>query len=774
MNPDDPTLPLPAGQLPKPGEMSDTAVQRMLLAGVPSKASEWTPPSPEELQLLLTDYEVGPLVGRGGMGAVYRGVQRSLEREVAIKILPSEIAGRDPQFAPRFKQEAKAMARLNHPHIVAVHDFGETTDGLLYFVMDFIDGTDLAHIIRSEGHLSPKKAAAIISQVCDALEFAHEHGIVHRDIKPSNIMVDMRGQVKVADFGLAKSLEARDLITSAATMSGTIMGTPAYMAPEQAQGKPVDHRADIYSVGAMFYEMLTGEIPHGVIEPPSHQRNEVDVRLDKVVLKALARDPNRRYQRVSQVKTDVGQATQPPRTSGKKKGLLGLASLVAIALTIWGAEALWQPRNGVTPVARLPKAPASTSTSPQPPFPPGQWVRRFADKSEIDPQWFDWGTTWENGWIIGKSNAGDGIVLQAPIRGKNWGVRAKGRWTAAGRAEILLRIGGDSSARNVTNYQFRLLPGRASFLRGLGRGKEGGDTWPLGMPVSLSLTEGQEFMMEACVIGGSLHGRVDGKVVSAKTDGVLTEGSFGVSAVVPFRDVEFINLDGLSEAEALELMGMTEAEARIADLPSPSATAKPQNRRFPPGQWATCYAYAADIGQQWFDWGATWQDGWITPAPQMNHSIVLSAQNTQGKNWGARARYRWVEGGNAMVTLRSNGAAANFSVEAYGLRVESGRAVFMRTQGTGKPGPDQKFPLGDALPLELKNGQEVLVEAFVIGDTLHGRVDGKLLTTRTDGVLTEGGFSLTTTHCHYRDLEFINLDGMTEAEALKVAGLETR
>ena len=200
--------------------MSDTAIQRMLAAGGEKKPSlaDWQPPPPEEIQRLLPDYEVQALIGRGGMGAVYRGVQRSLDRAVAIKILPAEMAAGDPQFAARFKQEARAMARLSHANIVPVHDFGEVSvaapakawpdasappsgEGvhpappLLYFVMDYVDGTDLHQIIKSEGHLSPRKAAAIISQVCDALEFAHEHGIVHRDIKPSNIMVDRRSKV---------------------------------------------------------------------------------------------------------------------------------------------------------------------------------------------------------------------------------------------------------------------------------------------------------------------------------------------------------------------------------------------------------------------------------------------------------------------------------------------------------------------------------------------------------------------------------------------------
>jgi serine/threonine protein kinase len=330
-------------------DLSDSAIQRMLSAGAHS--GQWLPPTVEELQRMLPDYEVQALIGRGGMGAVYKGMQRSLDRAVAIKILPPMMNEADAQFATRFKQEAKAMAKLSHPHILAIHDFGQTArdepggTGLLYFVMEFIDGTDLQQIMKSEGHLSPKRAAALISQVCDALEFAHEHGIVHRDIKPSNIMVDKRGQVKVADFGLAKTLHADDAESTHMTMTGAVMGTRAYMAPEQALGKRVDHRADIYSLGAMFYEMLTGDPPHGAIEAPSH-KIELDVRMDSIVLKALAQDPDRRYQHASEVKSDVTRVTDHPMVPKKKSGngrrstlaAIVVASLAVVGWFVWQKE----------------------------------------------------------------------------------------------------------------------------------------------------------------------------------------------------------------------------------------------------------------------------------------------------------------------------------------------------------------------------------------------------------------------------------------------------
>jgi len=274
----------------------------------PEASPRWAPPKPEELAARFPELEILELIGRGGMGAVYKARQKNLERLVALKILPPEI-GRDPAFAERFAREAQAMARLSHPHIVAIHDFGER-DGLFFFLMEYMDGLNLRQLMAS-GNVSPKEALAIVPQICDALQFAHDQGIVHRDIKPENILLDRRGQVKIADFGLAK-LTGRP--TAAATAE-QVMGTPQYMAPEQTQHpSEVDHRADIYSLGVVFYQMLTGELPLGKFEPPSH-KVRIDVRLDEVVLRALEKEPDRRYQQASQVKTEVETiATTPPRS----------------------------------------------------------------------------------------------------------------------------------------------------------------------------------------------------------------------------------------------------------------------------------------------------------------------------------------------------------------------------------------------------------------------------------------------------------------------------
>lgn len=264
-------------------------------------SERFVPPEPQELAKLFPQLEIIELIGKGGMGAVYKACQKGLDRLVAVKILPTEI-GRDPAFAERFAREARALARLNHPNIVSVFDYGQA-NGLYYFVMEYVDGANLRQLVRDQ-HPEPQQALALVSQICDALQFAHDEGIVHRDIKPENILVDRRGRAKIADFGLAKLLGMAPAET-ALTQDRQAMGTLHYMAPEQMQGsRGVDHRADLYSLGVVFYELLTGELPLGRFTLPSTKLH-VDVRLDDIVLRSLEREPERRYQRASEIKTDI-------------------------------------------------------------------------------------------------------------------------------------------------------------------------------------------------------------------------------------------------------------------------------------------------------------------------------------------------------------------------------------------------------------------------------------------------------------------------------------
>lgn len=264
--------------------------------------SRFVPPEPAEVAKQFPQLEILELLGQGGMGAVYKARQKQLGRLAALKILPPEI-GQAEAFAERFTREARSLAMLNHPHVVTVYDFGHTEQGLYYFIMEFVEGTDLRRVIQA-GELGPSQALAVVPQICEALQYAHDEGIVHRDIKPENILLDKKGRVKIADFGLAKLLDKPATVYTL-TRAGQKMGTPHYMAPEQIEHPDqVDHRADIYSLGVVFYEMLTGELPLGRFPPPS-KKVHVDVRLDEVVLKTLEKEPELRYQQASEVKSDV-------------------------------------------------------------------------------------------------------------------------------------------------------------------------------------------------------------------------------------------------------------------------------------------------------------------------------------------------------------------------------------------------------------------------------------------------------------------------------------
>ena len=273
--------------------------------------------SPEEVAVHFPQLEILEPLGRGGMGVVYKARQKRLNRLVALKILAPD-KERNAQFAERFIREAQALALLNHPSIVAVHDFGQV-DGLYYLLLEYVDGLSLRHLLRA-GRLAPEEALALVPRICEALQYAHERGVVHRDIKPENILLDENEQVKIADFGIAKLIQSQKT-QPALTQERQVIGTPYYMAPEQVEHPDrVDHRADIYSLGVVFYEMLTGELPLGKFPPPS-QKASVDERLDRVVLGALEKEPERRYQQASAVKNDVETIVTMPVDSSARAAL---------------------------------------------------------------------------------------------------------------------------------------------------------------------------------------------------------------------------------------------------------------------------------------------------------------------------------------------------------------------------------------------------------------------------------------------------------------------
>lgn len=355
-------------------------------------------------RVLAGRYALGAMVGAGGMGQVYRARDRVLERTVAVKVL-SAASTDDPELVARFGREARAAAALNHPNIVAVFDSGADGD-LHYLVMEHVEGQGLAGLLRREGRLGPRRVAEVGRQMCQALAAAHAAGLVHRDITPGNVLVDPAGLVKVADFGIAK-------LAAATTMTGDeVRGTAAYLSPEQAQGRPVDRRSDLYSLGCVLYALLTGAPPFAgdspvavaarhVTEQPtplSHHNPRVGPALEAVVLTALAKEPADRYQSATamaqdleRVVTDAGAGDMPlPGARGEPPtnrlpsvistssaatvktaspalrrpgwipwALVGTVGVIALAVALW-------LRDGDPPAT----APATTASTAAPPTRP--------------------------------------------------------------------------------------------------------------------------------------------------------------------------------------------------------------------------------------------------------------------------------------------------------------------------------------------------------------------------------------------------------------------
>ena len=318
----------------------------MSTGGADFPLGDRSPPELETIRSAFPQLEILELIGQGGMGAVFKARQPKLDRIVALKILPIRLA-REPLFAERFEREGRLLARLNHPNIVGVYDFGQA-GGLYYLIMEYVDGVNLRQAFAS-ARFTPQQALSVIPKICEALQFAHDEGVLHRDIKPENILLDTKGRVKIADFGIAKFAGVDD--KTGLTATGATIGTPHYMAPEQVERPAdVDHRADIFSLGVVFYEMLTGELPLGRFSAPSERTKSLDARIDKVVMRALEKDRERRQQSANEVRTQVeflsGQArekrtdnhvsatTPPIMDSTESHPRYPYRSTIAIALVI--------------------------------------------------------------------------------------------------------------------------------------------------------------------------------------------------------------------------------------------------------------------------------------------------------------------------------------------------------------------------------------------------------------------------------------------------------
>lgn len=301
-------------------------------------------------RLLSERYELGEVLGYGGMSEVHRGLDTRLGRDVAVKVLRADLA-RDPQFQMRFRREAQNAASLNHPAIVSVYDTGEVQSEfgpLPYIVMEYVDGQTLREIVKTSGPMTQQKVIEVMADVCAALDFSHRHQIIHRDVKPANIMINRAGAVKVMDFGIARALGEGQNVTQTAA----VIGTAQYLSPEQARGEAVDARSDVYAAGCVLYELLTGEPPftgdtpvavayqHVREDPkrPSTVNPSIPPSLDAVVLKALSKNPANRYQSAAEMRTDLvrvrsGQSPMAPAVMSEDERTAMLAAAPATGPT---------------------------------------------------------------------------------------------------------------------------------------------------------------------------------------------------------------------------------------------------------------------------------------------------------------------------------------------------------------------------------------------------------------------------------------------------------
>jgi len=295
-------------------------------------------------EVLANRYQIERALARGGMAEVFVARDQQLDREVAVKVLFPEFAI-DPNFVERFRREAQHAAMLNHPNIVGVYDYGRER-GTYYIVMEYVEGESLRDVLRARGRLAPMQAARITAEIASGLDFAHRHGTVHRDVKPGNVLITPAGQVKVADFGIAANPADA---ASGLTQTGAVIGTATYFSPEQAQGYQVDGRSDVYSLGVVLYEMLTGAAPFAAespvavamkhvreeVVPPSHLVGDIPPDLERIVMGALVKDPSGRYQSAEDLREDLVRFGRGrPLVGAPALALAATGAVVADAATV--------------------------------------------------------------------------------------------------------------------------------------------------------------------------------------------------------------------------------------------------------------------------------------------------------------------------------------------------------------------------------------------------------------------------------------------------------
>ena len=752
------------------------------------KGFRWQPPTPQKLAELLPQYEIECMLGHGGMGAVYKGRQKSLERTVAIKILPPGLEHDDDgSYIERFKNEAKVMAKFMHPAIVGVFDFGETAEGQLYIVMEYVNGTDVQKMISSQGKLPPEHALAITAHVCDALKYAHEHGVIHRDIKPANILINQEGAVKVADFGLAKAEEAG---SSGLTKTGTAMGTPDYVAPEALMlGTEVDGRADLYAVGVMLYQMLTGQIPRGAWQPASVLSPGTDRRFDQIITKAMQYDREARYQSsgeirraldailsAPQLQSGAPSSATPPQQKPAGRPLerknvgapapksktplfigIGAAALLGIGSFVMFGGKKAPGKVASTPTAASSKAAVAEASAPPVAAPPkttqtdpaksGGAQKPAASKTSLSPS----SEPWQDALQDPKKLTLSGDIQQTAegLRLSGTGVvkyyAENGTSQRDGAVRMLSTFGSDypslfarDGEDKTGSYRLWAVQSRILLMRYVAATKQMLSLREF--PLRESLQPGQNYELELRAVGKTITVKYNGDVLGSVTDETHSEGSFGVllnsknSTPVVVQTLEVLNLDAPTKP------------VEVTAAPTAAVSKTTTRREWQPLEWEARYHAPLE---------ASLKDGWHHLTDQF--TTVAEQQSPQVKQMTSRAfrcKARIADG--AGIRLEQH----NFYVGNH----NSKKAVIRHFTPSGQ------ITLAEAdLAPPVTPDKEIWIELATCGQMLVARFDGKLLgPVRDENITPRSHLSIGGKDAWFKDVQYRDLSGMSEAEVLKL------
>ncbi len=738
MVPPSPPAPDDADRAPDssgPVRISVPEVRVSALLGLAMKVDrpvEWEPPTVDELRAALPQHGIQRFIGRGGMGAVYEGVQAALNRRVAIKILPPSLA-EDEASRERFAREAESMARFSHAGLVAIHDAGRTAGGLEYFVMEFVDGIDLAARLRHEGRLPVREVVRIGRDVAAVLTALHAAGLVHRDIKPSNLLQTADGRVKVADFGLAKPADPGE---GSLTRSDLQLGSPDYAAPETMAGRtgPPTAGADLYALGVTLFQLLTGRLPRGAWVPPSRSDPAVPTTVDKLFQRLLQPDPAARPQSADEVhralraiheRLTPPEATPPPPW---RRPLVVVPVFAACALVPLVISLSERPEPPAPPVPHVDEPPA------RPLWKPGVWMSAMppvGDRSELLPA--------PDGFFTAHSSE---AWFPYRAKGRNFGIRAEfARWEKTTNPCLLLRDDGPG-------YSVRLSGGTEVVLECMTRpGGVSTHTRVAAEKLPTPVPEGQPFTLEASVVDRRFRVRVNGRLVLERDDATLAEGSFGVFRVrsVPFRNVELLNLDGLSPEEALKAL-----------TPRVNGGAIAKSTSFPPGQWTKVPLPPEELPVL-----ETTPDGWH----RLPGVKLLAPAHGRGRNCGVRVTFRGTARSPMPELILRDSSKENINAFLGPNDVPT----IQRHQS--EPEAAITLHTWDVPSLRRPDGSYTL-QLAAIGDTVHLTVNGQTFSGPLPSGMSEGRAGIFQAGADaFRDFEVINLDGLTPAEARRTLGL---